>query len=195
MVWRRWSGGVADDRVAYLTIDDGPVNGVTDQILDVLVQRQIKATFFCVGDNIRKYPDLFQRIIDEGHSVGNHTYHHCNGLTTSTKTFLSDVAECEAEMEKYGVSTKLFRPPHGKLRPSQKRALQQKYEIVLWDVLTHDYNPDYSPRQIVEIVKRYTRVGSIINFHDSIKARDNVLNALPECVDWLISEGYQLLTL
>lgn len=191
VTWRR---DVAS-RVVYLTFDDGPIPRVTPAILDLLARHDAKATFFCVGDNIRKHPDLFQRIIDEGHAVGNHTYHHVAGWQTPTATYLSEVEQCDNQMRAFGVEPRLFRPPYGRMRHSQKKAVALTHEVVMWDVLTHDYNKRYTPRDLVEIVKRYTRQGSILNFHDSIKSEKQVLGSLDEIIDWLRSEDYRLLTL
>ena len=192
VVWRQEE---AASKVAFLTFDDGPVEPVTSEILDILVKYGAKVTFFCVGDNIRKYPATAKRIIDEGHVIGNHTCHHLAGWQTPTDCYLADVAEADSLMREIGAETGLFRPPYGRMRLSQKAAIAKTHKIVMWDVLTHDYNPNFTPDRIVKAVQRYTRNGSIINFHDSLKSHDNVIAALPRCIDFLLANGYQLKTL
>lgn len=186
VLWRKDS----TRKIVYLTFDDGPIEGVTTEILAILRRYDVKATFFCVGDNIRKHPDIFELILSEGHSVGNHTYHHLPGWQTPAKAYIDDVRSTDELMSNYGVSPRLFRPPYGRMSLSQKHQIAATHKIVLWDVLTHDYNPRYTPQKILGIVRRYTRAGSVINFHDSVKSEKNVISALPECIKWLMSEGY-----
>ncbi len=185
VTWRR----VTPDKRVYLTFDDGPIPEVTPAVLDVLAKYKVKATFFVVGDNINKYPHVYARVVDEGHRVGNHTYHHVKGTKCSLEEYLREVDAC-ADMLGQGRSN-LFRPPYGKMRPAQKRAiLERGYEIILWDVLTHDYNPRYTPERMLKIVQKYTRNGSIINFHDSIKSGARTIEVLPQVIEWLQQEGY-----
>lgn len=192
VTWRR----DVTSKTAYLTFDDGPIPEVTPRVLDILARYQVHATFFCVGENIVKHPDVFLRVIDEGHAVGNHTFNHLPGWQTPTTTYLSNIAMADEVMRANGVTTHLFRPPYGRMRTAQKRTVGREYEIIMWDVLTHDYNTNYyTPQMILNIVRRYTRNGSIINFHDSIKSEKNVLGALPQTIEWLLNEGYQLDTL
>ena len=186
-----WRGDVAK-RVVYLTFDDGPVEEVTPAVLDILGHYGVKGTFFCVGENIARHPQLFARILAEGHAVGNHTYNHLAGWQTPTDVYLDNVEKAQRQMAKAGVQTHLFRPPYGRMRFSQKRAVADKYSIVMWDVLTHDYNLNYTPEKILRIVQRYTRNGSIINFHDSLKSADNMLGALPDCIEWLQKNGFEM---
>lgn len=175
-------------KVVYLTFDDGPIPECTPQVLDILAQYGVKASFFMVGENAERYPDLLARVRAEGHAIGNHTYHHMHGCQETAEYYVAD-AQHGAEVLK----TSLFRPPHGRMRFSQKKALLDKgYKIYLWDVLTHDYNPCYSAEKILTIVKRYTRNGSIIVFHDSLKSKDRMLLALPQVIKWLQSEGYAM---
>lgn len=186
---------VTHDKCVYLTFDDGPIPEVTPAILDVLAKYGVKATFFVVGENVQKYPQVYARVIAEGHRVGNHTMHHIKGTKCSLEDYMYDVDACE-QMIGQSRKPRLFRPPYGKIKPSQKRAvLNRGYEIILWDVLTHDYNPRYTPEKMLKIVQRYTRNGSIINFHDSVKSGARTIEVLPQVIEWLQAEGYDIQTL
>lgn len=178
----------SSSKVAYLTFDDGPIPECTPEVLDILAKYGVKATFFMVAENAERYPDLLMRVRAEGHTIGNHTYHHMRGHQSCTKKYVADALRGEGVL-----ATKLFRPPHGRMRFSQKKALlAEGFSIYLWDVLTHDYNPRYSVEKMLSVVKRYTRNGSIIIMHDSIKSRDRMLEALPLIIDWLQQEGYRI---
>ena len=184
VVWRNNQ----EKKVVYLTFDDGPVPECTPQVLDILAHYGIKATFFMVADNAVRYPHLLERVRQEGHSIGNHTYHHLRGFQVTTNHYLEDVQKASHVLD-----TKLFRPPHGRMKYAQKRALiAQGYTICLWDVLTHDYNPKYSVEHMMKVVQRYVRNGSIITCHDSRKSKDRVLDLLPKMIEWLLSEGYEI---
>ena len=183
VVWRE----NPSSKVVYLTFDDGPIPECTPQLLDILKQYGVKATFFMVAENAERYPELLARVRDEGHVVGNHTYHHMRGYKHDTQTYVRDALR-GAEV----LQTTLFRPPHGRMRNNQKKALiNQGYTIYLWDVLTHDYNPHYSVDKMLAVVKRYTRNGSILVMHDSLKSKDRMLEALPQIIEWLQSNGYK----
>ena len=184
----RWRIPALKGKSIYLTFDDGPIPEVTPWVLDQLDELGIKATFFCVADNVRRYPELFEEIRRRGHTVGNHTYHHIQGIFHSTKEYMRDVYDAH-EL----IHSRYFRPPHGHLRFSQNRELSHSFEIVMWDVVTRDYNAELGPETIVGYVKRYARNGSIIVFHDSLKAEKNMRVAMPEAVRWLQSEGYHFL--
>ena len=187
VVWRM----DPSSKVVYLTFDDGPIPECTPQVLDILAQYGVKATFFMVGENVERYPELLARVREEGHAVGNHTYHHLKGFKTCTHTYLQD-----AEKANVILQTHLFRPPHGRMKYSQKKALHEVGQtIYLWDVLTHDYNPCYSVEKMLSVVKRYTRNGSIIVMHDSLKSKDRMLQLLPLLIQWLHAEGYRCETL
>lgn len=187
VVWRM----NPSSKVVYLTFDDGPIPECTPQVLDILAQYGVKATFFMVGENVERYPQLLARVRAEGHVVGNHTYHHLKGYKTCTHTYLQDAHEANSILH-----THLFRPPHGRMKYSQKKALREGgCTIYLWDVLTHDYNPRYSVEKMLAVVKRYTRNGSIIVMHDSMKSKDRMLKLLPLMIEWLKSQGYRLETL
>lgn len=170
----------------YLTFDDGPIPEATPWVLDILDRYAVKATFFMVGDNVRKYPAIYEEVKRRGHSVGNHTMHHIQGTGTTTRSYLRDVEEADAL-----IGSNLFRPPHGWLRPRQARALSKKYRIIMYDLVTRDYSKRLPAHEVVENVKRYTRPGSIIVFHDSLKSIDKLQKALVESIEWLRAQGYQ----
>jgi peptidoglycan/xylan/chitin deacetylase (PgdA/CDA1 family) len=169
----------------YLTFDDGPIPEITPWVLDLLDRYNIKATFFCVGDNVRKYPDIYQMVRDRGHVVGNHTFHHIQGWKVDKATYLKDI-EDSAKL----IDSKLFRPPHGHMRLPQFYALKKKYKVIMWDVVTRDYSRLMTADKVFETVKKYTRNGSIIVFHDSLKSGDRMKESLPRTLDWLIEQGY-----
>lgn len=175
-----------EEKTVYLTFDDGPIPEVTTFVLDLLRERGIKATFFCVGDNVRKHPDVFRQVQEEGHIVGNHTFNHLQGLYTSSRKYISNVGKAD-EL----IKSPLFRPPHGILRYLQFMTLRKKFKIVFWDVVTRDYNRKLSGEEVLGIVRKYTRNGSIIVFHDSLKAEKNIRYALPKAIDYLMAEGYK----
>ena len=175
----------------YLTFDDGPCPETTPEILKILQKHNTKATFFCVGDNIHKYPELFAQIKAEGHQVGNHTMHHSKGFYTNTNDYLNEIDECAAL-----IGNNLFRPPHGLITPRQNSMLRNKsYKIIQWDVITYDWDAKHTSNDIFNIVKRYTRSGSIIVMHDSVKAAPRTLKILENIIIWLKTEGYELKTL
>lgn len=170
----------------YLTFDDGPIPEVTPWVLDILDQFQIKATFFMVGQNIERYPDLLAEVKKRGHRVGNHTLHHIRGCNISPQEYLKDVEECEKL-----TGTKLFRPPHGWLTPSQLREVRARYDVVMFDLVTRDYSKRINAHQVLQNVKKYTRDGSIIVFHDSLKSYHKLITALPLALSWLKEQGYK----
>ena len=193
---QRLYGGVIwrmnpSSKVVYITFDDGPIPECTPLVLDILSKHGVKATFFMVAENAQRYPELLQRVREEGHSIGNHTYHHLRGCKTTKQTYMQDIT-----VAKQVLQTSLFRPPHGRMTCSQKKALREAgYQIYLWDVLTHDYNPKYTLEKMLRIVQRFTRNGSIIVLHDSLKSKDRMLQALPQIIKWLQAEGYTFQTL
>ena len=183
-----WRGNIRK-RCVYLTFDDGPVPEVTPQLLDLLREEGVHATFFMVGQKAFEYPELKQRVLDEGHVIGNHTYNHLKGTLYPVGTYMENVAKADKVLD----GTRLFRPPYGRLGWREKLRLRRLgYKIILWDVLTHDYDKNYSAERIIDIVKRYTRNGSIINFHDSIKSGERMLVAVREVIHWLKQEGYSI---
>jgi len=176
-----------DERAVYLTFDDGPIPRVTPWVLDVLDKYGIKATFFMVGDNIRKHPDEFRMVVERGHRIGNHTFNHIRGLSYDINSYLENTEKaCRMMME-----TNLFRPPHGYMSPKQYAELKKRYKIIMWDLVTRDYNRKFNGEQILQKVKKYARNGSIITFHDSIKSEENLKYALPKAIEWLKEQGYE----
>jgi len=173
-------------RVVYLTFDDGPVPEVTPWVLDLLDRYNIKATFFLVGDNVRRSPALFEEIKRRGHSWGNHTMHHLQGMKVTSRRYMRDLTEADML-----INSSLFRPPHGLLRWKQANGIKTHYNIVMYDLVTRDYSRKLDGEQVLDNVKRFTRNGSIIVFHDSLKAEKNMRYALPRAIKWLIAQGYE----
>jgi peptidoglycan/xylan/chitin deacetylase (PgdA/CDA1 family) len=159
-------------------------------VLNQLSGYSAKATFFCIGDNIKKHPDVFQRILSEGHQVGNHTFHHLNGWSATASQYHTDVLECETAIGSAN-STGIFRPPFGKLHPSYHSILSHM-RIIMWDILSYDYDYTLNPQKALSEIKRLTRPGSIVVFHDSMKAEKNLYSMLPGYLEFLKSEGYEL---
>ena len=173
-------------KAVYLTFDDGPIPEITPWVLDLLDKYNIKATFFLVGDNVRKHPEEFQMILDRGHRVGNHTFNHIGGFKHLSYKYLENTNKAD-EL----IKSNLFRPPHGWMRWGQYMVLRNRYTIVMWDVVTRDYSKRLNGRQVLRIVKKYVRNGSIITFHDSIKSEKNMKYALPRAIEWLQEQGYE----
>ena len=175
----------------YLTFDDGPIPESTPWLLKTLEEYDAKATFFMVADNARRYPDLHKAVLDAGHAVGNHTFHHKPPFRQSTKEMMDDVALADNVLH-----SRLFRPPHGLILPSQQKALSEAgYDIVMFDLNTLDYRSDRTPQQIIDSVTGIARPGCIINFHDSLKSIDKLKVALPAILSNLQSQGFALLSL
>ncbi len=175
-----------DAPLIYLTFDDGPVEGLTPWVLDTLKHYGVKATFFCVGENIERNPHIFKRILEEGHQVGNHTYNHIKGWKTHTPEYIQNVEKCERL-----VNTKLFRPPYGRIKKSQFKKLAEDYTVIFWDVLSYDYDKLVTPETCLDNSIRYTRPGSIIVFHDNIKAQKNLKFALPQYIGHFLKLNYK----
>ncbi len=170
----------------YLTFDDGPTPEVTDWVLKLLDEYDAKATFFCIGRNVERHTDIYNRIVKAKHSVGNHTYSHLKGWKTWNNEYIDDV-----ELASHFIDSKLFRPPYGKIRQSQIKNLKNHgYKMFMWDVLSEDYNEDKTPEQCLEYVFKYSTVGSIIVFHDSIKASKNLYAILPVVLKIFKDKGY-----
>lgn len=174
----------------YLTFDDGPVPEVTPWVLETLQQFQAHATFFCVGENVERNRELFERIVNEGHSVGHHTEHHLNGWKTNPEIYIQDAA-----LAAQRVNTQLFRPPYGRITPHQAAVLSSKYKIVLWDLVTGDYNPDLDPQDIIQTVLKKTKSGDILVFHDSLKAWPRLEIVLPIILESFKQRGFQFRTI
>ncbi|MBO4370184.1 MAG: polysaccharide deacetylase family protein [Paludibacteraceae bacterium] len=186
VIWR----GDKTRKVIYLTFDDGPNPLNTPWLLDELDRLQIKATFFCIGGNVERHPDLYQEIIRRGHRVGVHGYAHVRGLFKDRKAFDEDCAKAASLID-----SDLYRPPHGKLYIDQFKAMSKRYKVILWDVITRDYNPKLPPEKIYDIAVKYGRNGSIVVFHDSQKAMKNMRYAFPKAVEFWKQQGYQFETL
>ena len=182
VIWRKQT----DKKCVYLTFDDGPIPEITPWVLDLLDKYGIKATFFCVGDNVRRYPEVYQMVLDRGHHVGNHTFNHIQGIQYMTKNYMKNVEKAAGFIQ-----SGLFRPPHGHMRIRQTLKLRKLYQVIMWDVVTRDYSPHMTPNGVFNVVKNYTRNGSVIVFHDSLKAESNMKEALPRALDWLIGQGYE----
>lgn len=182
-VWRIKNG---KEKTVYLTFDDGPIPEVTPWVLDVLDTYRIKATFFCVGDNVRKHPSLYRQILEKGHITGNHTFNHIQGWKYGTDYFIANTQKANSYIQ-----SPFFRPPHGHILHSQFVLLKKKgYKFIMWDVVTRDYSKYMTPEKVLNNVKKYVRNGSIIVFHDSLKAEKNLKYALPLAIEWLKGEGY-----
>ena len=201
----------SNDKVIYLTFDDGPTPEITDWTLDLLEQYNAKATFFCIGNNVTQYPELFNRTIVSGHSIGNHTYHHLKGWKTNTEAYLEDVERARAVFQEFlpkqeklkldkhfeGENQKssfenLFRPPYGKLTPKQGKALQKLgYKIIMWDVLSLDWDTSVTNHVCYDNVISKAKSGSIVVFHDSEKAKARLQYALPKVLDYFSSKGFK----
>ncbi len=169
----------------FLTFDDGPEPEVTPWVLDILKQHEAKATFFCIGKNVEKHSDVFKRILDEGHSIGNHTYDHLNGWRSNNEAFLYNIKKSETLL-----NCKLFRPPYGKLTYSQYKKLREEYQIVMWDVLSRDFDSEISKEKCFEKILKYTSDGSIVVFHDSLKAKEKLLYLLPKVLEYFSKHGF-----
>ncbi|MBB1150588.1 MULTISPECIES: polysaccharide deacetylase family protein [unclassified Myroides] len=186
--WKR----TTSEKVVYLTFDDGPIPGVTEWVLDLLKEQQIKATFFCIGDNIRKHPHVFQRLLAEKHQVGNHTFNHLKGWKTPLKEYIANFHQCQQEIEKHQKPlAQLFRPPYGKIKKEQgKYIVDQGYEVIMWSLITKDYEAKISPQACLNRTLKRVKPGSIIVFHDSIKAEKNMKYTLPLLIKHLKEKGY-----
>jgi peptidoglycan-N-acetylglucosamine deacetylase len=189
LVWHK----SREEKSIYLSFDDGPIPVVTPFVLNTLKRFNAKATFFCIGENILRNPEIFRQIVDEGHAVGNHTHNHLNGWKTPDEQYLQNVAECQKL-----TGTNLFRPPYGRIKRSQIQKLQAvnpSLKIVLWDVLSGDFDIDIKGEKCVENVLKHARNGSVIVFHDSIKAFPRLETALPRVLEELTAKGFRFLPL
>ncbi|MDA3853374.1 MAG: polysaccharide deacetylase family protein [Bacteroidales bacterium] len=173
-------------KTVYLTFDDGPIPEVTPWLLNLLEQEDVKATFFCVGENVQKYRDIYNQILAKGHSVGQHTYNHLPAFKSNKKDYQENVLAA-----KEFIRTDLFRPPHGQIWPSQLIKMRKHYRIVLWDVLSGDFDQSISAEKCLNNVINKVRNGSIIVFHDSLKAEKNLRHALPRAIRYMKDDGYK----
>lgn len=182
----------------YLTFDDGPIPEVTPKVLAILDKYKVKATFFMVGENVDKHPEVFEQVVQAGHSIGNHTYNHLKGWCTPFRQYMTNIIKCDETMRR-NLSplalrlSPLFRPPYGKATLRQRIALHKKgYRLIYWDILTRDYDASVTPEQMLANIQKNTRPGSIINFHDSLKSNERMLTVLPQAIEWLQAQGYTL---
>ena len=182
LVWEKPN----QDREVFLTFDDGPTPEITDWVLECLDQYEQQATFFCIGDNVLKHPAIYDRVQQRGHAVGNHTQRHTNGFKASVEKYVNDVEQCAGL-----VSSNLFRPPYGRIKRSQIRALEDKFTIVEWSIISRDYYPRLNLASSINALKKHTRPGSIVVFHDSQKAFNNLKVLLPAYLDFLEANGYR----
>jgi peptidoglycan/xylan/chitin deacetylase (PgdA/CDA1 family) len=187
LLWRM----PTDKKEIYLTFDDGPVPGPTEFVLDELKKHNLNATFFCIGDNILKHPQLFKRIGEEGHAVANHTFNHLKGWQTPLSTYIDNVKKCDQVITTNSSlqTISYFRPPYGRITHAQIKALNDK-KIVMWDVLTRDYDATLSPERCFKQSLNATRNGSIVVFHDSIKSEKNLRYVLPKYIEACLAKGY-----
>lgn len=179
-----------DGRTIYLTFDDGPNPDTTPVILHTLKHYDASATFFCVGENVKKYPELFDMINSNGHTVGNHTYNHLNGWKTPVKKYLENVNECRKM-----VNSQIFRPPYGRITPAQIKALSGQYDIIMWSVLSRDFDERVNSETCLEKTWQHTHPGAVIVFHDHRKAFEKLEYVLPSYLERARDHGYRFRTL
>lgn len=188
-IWDK--SAIPGKKTIYLTFDDGPIPEVTDFVLAELDKKSIKATFFMVGENIIKNPEAFKSVVNQGHSIGNHTFNHLKGWGTRNLTYYENIEKCESTMIGHGaISRKLFRPPYGRISPRQLKVVKENYKIIMWDVLTGDYNASLRSNDILHNSLNSTSHGSIVVFHDSIKSKTHLYKVLPDYISMLIDQGY-----
>ncbi|NME68397.1 polysaccharide deacetylase family protein [Flammeovirga aprica] len=195
-----WKKEASPSPVLYLTFDDGPIPEITPWVLEVLRKYNAKATFFCVGDNIRKHPSVYHQVLEEGHQVGNHTFNHLQYWKKSLPNYMENVKKCDEVLKSnplYKVTSKkpFFRPPHGQIGKKMMRQLLEDYEIIMWHVLTRDYNKNYKKEKCLKAAIENAENGSIIVFHDSIKAEKNLKYVLPRFLEYFSNKGYEFHTL
>ena len=185
--------GARDKKHIYLTFDDGPVPEVTEYILDLLLEHKIKATFFCVGENVVRNQDIFLRIVNEGHCIGNHTYSHLNGWKVQEQEYINNIEACSDVFKKlgYDVEVRLFRPPYGKIKRKTLSKIKKNYEIIMWDVLSYDFSNKVSAQKCLNKSLRHTKNGSIIIFHDSKKTFSKIKLVISQYVKFLKGKNYE----
>jgi peptidoglycan/xylan/chitin deacetylase (PgdA/CDA1 family) len=181
VIWDKRGSG----QKLFLTFDDGPTPEITEKVLDILDSYHAKATFFCLGRNVERHPEIYDEILKRGHAVGNHTYSHLKGWDYKNEKYFQDI-----ELATQHIDSSIFRPPYGRIRRSQLRHLKEKYTIILWDVMSHDYENRVSKEQSLKAVLRYTKAGSILVFHDSVKAWDKLQYLLPQVLEEFTRRGY-----
>ncbi len=200
LIWDRFSEGKSfSDKKIFLTFDDGPVPEMTDFVLETLHYFKAKATFFCVGENIQKHPEIFNKIIYNRHAIGNHTFNHLNGWNTPNQIYFENVQTCEQAINQHipelNRKVKLFRPPYGKVKKAQAKALTSNFSIVMWDILSGDFDRFFNENTCLKKCIAHTRSGSIIVFHDSYKAEKNLKSVLPRYLAYFTRQGFIFPTL
>lgn len=187
LIWRI----LTTDKELFLTFDDGPIPGPTDFVLETLKKYSCKATFFCIGDNVRKHPAIFNKVVQGGHAIGNHTFNHLKGWSTPLLKYVENVKQFDNQLsiDNCKLKIELFRPPYGRITQKQINALSE-YKIIMWDVLTVDYSKNVSQESCLKNSIRATRPGSIIVFHDSLKAERNMTYALPRFIEHFLEQGF-----
>lgn len=191
LIWNKKSG----DNLLYLTFDDGPVPKATACVLKILAERNVKATFFCVGDNVRKHPEIFHQLVDGGHSVGNHTFNHLNGWKCSLNKYVENIYRCDEELKNFGITSSLFRPPYGKIKREQIDHLKTKFKIIMWDVLSGDFDVKLTSENCLKRTIKATTGGSVVVFHDNNKSLHKLKKVLPAYLDHFLAKGYRFLPL
>jgi peptidoglycan/xylan/chitin deacetylase (PgdA/CDA1 family) len=187
--FRTWRKNTQGKKLIYLTFDDGPLPEITEWILECLKKYEAKATFFCVGDNIKKHENIFQKTIKEGHQVGNHTFNHLNCRKNDLKSYLQNIQECKEIMKEN--HSGLFRPPYGRLTSKASKLLKkQGYEIIMWSVLTYDFDKNLSAELCLKNAIKYTKEGSIVVFHDLPKSFEKVKKVLPDFLEYFTEKGF-----
>ncbi len=181
LIWQKPN----ENNTIYLTFDDGPHPEITTWVIAELAKINAKATFFCVGDNVVKYPNTYNEILSNGHSVGNHTMHHIKGWKTGTQTFLDNIAQCRAV-----VDSTLFRPPYGRIKQKQIKAIDNSYQIIMWSLLSLDFEKNLNTQKALSNLKKKTKSGSIVVFHDSAKAEKNLKEILPQYLQFINAQGF-----
>ncbi len=182
------------EKTIYLTFDDGPIPEVTPYVLNELNKFDVKATFFCVGENVKQYRSVFSDLVVEQHGIGNHTYHHLNGWNTLFEDYIDDVKKCQDVLTDAGVKNDLFRPPHGRIRVQQARKLREKYQVIMWSHLAGDFDPHLNTSKSMAAMKKASS-GSVLVFHDSLKAYENLKKLLPGIISFYQDKGFKFKSL
>ncbi len=187
-IWRKSN----IEKNIYLTFDDGPIPVVTEFVLKQLAEFKAKASFFCVGENISRYPEIARQIVQQGHYLGNHTYNHLRGWATPTETYVQNIALCQEQIDQIQLKAgvKLFRPPYGRIKQKQFLKIKSTYRVIMWDILTYDFDNTLAPEKILQQALKKTSSGSVVVFHDSVKAFPNLQYVLPRYLHYFAGQGY-----